>query len=169
MGTESTPQTTPTRRRFGALVLATAAGAALPVLQPTAAHAYTSTVSVRWGICSVMYNVWTNGGFGGGVRLNLPAHSTRSITLITRNSWGWQIKAKGMRSNTRWGNQYHVRFLDSKNRVVWTSYNAIPNGGRRKFTIGSNVRAIEVAAGPGRNGYGYYMTPVVGAGVAYLT
>lgn len=146
--------------------------ALVALTQPTvAAHAYTATVSVRWGgICSIPYDIRTNGGVAGGVKFNLGSSTkSRYLTLATSNSWGWAKDDNGLPTPYKWANQYHVRFLDANGKNVWTEYRAIPNGGQRRFHVGTNVRSIIVFAGPGVNAFGYYMSPVVPARVSYIS
>lgn len=41
-------------------------------------------------------------------------------------------------------NVYSVYFVDYDGNRVWSEYNAIPNGGRREFYVGANVKRIGV-------------------------
>ncbi len=166
----SAGESTLSRRHFGRLAVGSAIALALVGTQAIPAEAYTASVNVRWGgYCSVGYNILTNGGFSGGVRFNLGSHGNAYVTLSTSNSWGWARDARGLNLPWAWKNQYHVQFLNSAGQNVWTEYNSIPNGGSRRYYVGSNVTAIVVAAGPGPNAYGYYMSPVVGAQVGYTS
>ncbi len=154
--------------KFGRLFVGPLFAITLIGVQTTPAEAYTASVDVQFGgICSDAYNIITEGGFSGGVRFNLGSHEDTYITLTIRQSWGWDRDDNGMNLPWVWNNQYHVRFLDSAGQDVWTEYDSIPNGGSQRYFVGSNVATILVAAGPGRNAYGYRMIPIIQAGVGY--
>lgn len=151
------------------IAIAATIGAAAALMLPVTAAQAASSVNVSWGTCVDAVNIQTNGDWAGGVRFNLGTHAARGLTLATRESWGWAKDARGQNVSWKWNNQYNVRFLDSAGRVLWVEYNSIPNGGQRTYSVGSNVATIEVSAGRGVNAYGYRLTPVVGAGVGYIS
>lgn len=86
--------------------------------------------------------------FGNGVNFTLPAHPNTTMVLATKYSWGYKKNLRGTNVGVIF-NQYHVRFLDASGRVVWTEYNSIPNGGKRIYLVGSNVRTIQIITNSG--------------------
>jgi hypothetical protein len=172
--TTASTVTTPTnghawRERLAAIVALTVALLGLSSISTPSASAATA-VTVNWGgICSVEYNIVNGLGFGSGVNFNLGSHSSRNLTLYTRYSWGWNRGQDGRALPSTWKNQYHVRFLDSSGRAVWTQYNSIPNGGSRSYYVGSNVRTIQVIAGIGLDAFGRARVPAVGPAVGYVS
>lgn len=153
---------------FRVTTLIAALAAILGLTATTLPGAYAATaVNVRWGTCSVEYKVPNGLGFGSGVNLNLGSHSSRYIKLYGKYSWGWNRAQNGQNLPSTWKNQYHVRFLDSRGRAVWTEYNSLPNGGSRKYYVGSNVRTIQVITGVGLDSYGRARVLAVAPAVSY--
>ncbi len=143
------------KRLAGVAIALTLAGGTLATPTQAVAADYRATI----GTCTTLYNIPPAMLWGQGVNFVLGSHAKANVTLYTRYSWGWKRNARGLiMLPSRVFNQYHVRFLDSAGRVLWTEYNSIPNGGSRRYSVGSNVWKIQVmanqyswgwAAGPG--------------------
>lgn len=155
-------------RIVGAVALVVALIGSSATIAPSASAA--TSVTVRWGgVCSILYTIPNGLGFGYGVNLNLGSHSSRYLTLYTRYSWGWERAQNGQNLPSTWKNKYHVRFKDAAGKVLWTQYSSIPNGGKRKYWVGSNVRTIQVIAGAGLDAYGRPRVVAVKPAVGYVS
>ncbi|SDU56050.1 hypothetical protein [Gordonia westfalica] len=163
------PRSAPRRasgHRVALVIALVAAVMSLNLLAAPGAGAATTT-TLKWNTSSITYNIVNGVGFGAGVNFKLGSHKTRNLTLFGRYSWGWNRALNGQTLPSTWKNQYHVRFLDAAGKAVWTQYNSIPNGGKRTYSVGSNVRTIQVTAGTNKDPYGRPRVVAVGPGVAY--
>lgn len=109
----------------------------------TTSSAHAVDYKVTFGVC---YNKSYSLANGRNATFVLPAHKSRPVQISTINSWTWKRAPNGQHLTSPAYNQYHVKFLDAKKRVVWSERKAIPNGGSRVFWVGSNVRYIVVSA-----------------------
>lgn len=147
---EAVPPVASRERRYLLRILAPVASlllAASLLLTPSGT-AHAANYSISRYICYDVIPITSSLYFGAGVNFRLAAHPNTTAVLATRYSWGWKRDARGNVTAIPGvvKNQYHVRFLDAAGRVLWTEYNSIPNGGRRTYYVGSNVRTIQVIA-----------------------
>lgn len=148
------PATDVTRKRVPLSFKAMAAlllALALALTSTGAAQA--ATYSISRGLCYDAKPITSSISFGSGVNFTLASHPNTTAVLATTYSWGWKRDARGNVTPIPGvvHNQYHVRFLDASGRVLWTEFNSIPNGKSRTYTVGSNVRTIQIIA----NAYPY--------------
>lgn len=139
-----------TRRRSFAAKVLVAFLLALGLTFSTSGIANAATYSISRYICydvkpikPTVYN-----SFGNGVNFTLASHPNTTVVLATKFSWGYKKNLRGTNVGVIY-NRYHVRFLDASGRVLWTEYNSIPNGGKRTYYVGSNVRTIQVITDSG--------------------
>lgn len=111
--------------------------------------AQAASYSIARHTCHDVKPITSSIGFGSGVNFTLADHPNTTVMLATRFSWGWTRGVRGNATPGRVDNQYHVRFLDASGRVLWTEWNSVRNGGSRWYSVGGNVRTIQVTS----NGY----------------
>jgi len=159
------PNTTPeavdgkARRRSFVAKAALAVMLALGMTLSTAGIANAATYSISRYICydvkpiqPTLYN-----SFGNGVNFTLASHPNTTVLLATKYSWGYKTGLRGNVTGVIY-NHYHVRFLDASGRVLWTENNSIPNGSKRLYYVGSNVKTIQVITDSGN----WAFAPAVG-------
>lgn len=134
------------RPRLNLPAIAAVVAAIITAVSSAPAQAATN-VAVRPGVCSVAYSIVPGAAYGAGVNLVYGTHSATKLKLYGKYSWGWKRNARGqVTTPSRVYNSYDVRFLDFAGRAVWQQANAIPNGGSRVFSVGANVKTIQVRA-----------------------
>lgn len=147
------------RRRSLAAKVVAAFVLALGLTFSTSGIANADTYSISRYICYdvkpvpvTLYN-----SFGNGVNFTLPSHPNTTAVLATKYSWGYKTGLRGNVTGVIY-NRYNVRFLDASGRVLWTEYGSIPNGGKRTYAVGSNVKTIQVITDSGN----WAFAPAVG-------